>query len=253
MAYFKCKPGGVELVPWNGDLTKVKAMIDAYYAGDITLNDIKSVWQIGDKRNVLVSAISAATVSGTTFEAVPQQYVTMAIMNWGGKSLVSNGQECLAIIGQVNSLNTAGVMNKTDSNGGGWASCPRRAWVNSNYKDALPSGFVDIIKQHQCKTSEGGSSVTATADYFALPAEKEVWGSNTYANATAESSLTQFEYYQSSSNRIKKLGNAGSANSWWHRSPRDGTYTSFCMINQSGYARYSAASSSLGIAPYGCI
>lgn len=254
MAYLKMYGGqisspGPTIVTWaDGTDAEIAAMLEAHYAG---LIDVTNVWNVGDERVVHLDAMSATGVG----ESHVAQDVTMVLMNVGGKTLVTpiNGKtECAFIVGQKHSLNETGYMNSSNTNSGGWDSCARRTWCNSVYKNALPSTLVGIFKQHQNITANGSSSSTATSnDYFALPSEKEVFGSTSYANSTAEASNTQFKYYETSSNRIKNVN--GSANSWWERSPRDGNSDRFCIVISGGGAIHSNASNNLGLAPFGVI
>ena len=238
------------LVSWSsGTDAEIKAMIDAYYSGILTLDEIKSVWSIGDERSVNLSAMAATGVS----ESHAAQTVKFVLMSWGGKTL-SDNTECLAIVGQKNSLAEKGYMNSSNTNTGGWNSCARRTWCNSVYKNAVPETLRTIFKEFNNVTANGSSTTTATsADYFALPSEKEVLGSVTYANATAEASNSQFKYYETSANRSKEVGEGGSATTWWNRSPRSGSSTSFCQIGANGGSGSFSANASEGLAPFGCI
>lgn len=259
MAFYKCQKGGsVELVPWStGTVEQIKAMQEAYYDGSLSLADIQSVWHVGDERTVSLSAMGSIGV-GETHEAQTQTFV---IMNFGGKKLASDGTtNVLAIVGQKNMLarsnktREGGYMNSSDTNTGGWNSCARRTWCNSVYKNALPADFRAIFKQFNNITANGSSSTTVTsADYFALPSEKEVFGSTTYADATAEMGNAQFEYYETAANRIKKAGDSGSASYWWGRSPRSGDSIRFCGVDPNGNTNYVYAGNGIGLAPFGCI
>lgn len=241
----------VSLVSWStGTDAEIKAMVDAYYAGELTLEDIQSVWSIGDEREVTLSAMAATGVG----ESHASQTVKFVIMNWGGKTLTADNTECLAIVGQKNCLTEKGYMNSSDTNAGGWNSCKRRSWCNNIYIAAIPSDFRELFKQHNNKSGNGGGSSSGTqqtTDYFALPAEIEVLGSTSYSVAGEGS---QFKYYETSANRVKTLGEGGSASSWWERSPSSGNSGRFCNAYISGTATYSdGASFTCGIAPFGCI
>lgn len=243
---FKTKP--VSLVSWaTGTDAEIKAMVDAYYAGELTLEDIQSVWSIGDEREVTLSAIAG---TGVEIIASPAQTVKFVIMNFGGKILTDNTQ-CLAIVGQKNSLRNPGYMNVSRKNTGGWNSCERRTWCNSIYKEAIPSDFRDLFKEHYNLSGTGGGSTSGTqttADYFALPAEIEVFGT---AGSSVAGEGSQFKYYETSANRIKTSGEGGSAEAWWTRSPIRGDTSSFITVSNGGtasgsnYLSYSA--------PFGCI
>ena len=242
----------VKIVTWAaGTDAEIVDMVAAHDAGVINLQDY---WAVGQERKVRLSAMPATGVG----EIHVAQTVTMVLMHAGGKKLVS-GKTCAYIVGQKNGLANGtsgeyGYMNASNTNSGGWGSCARRKWCNDVYYNAFPATIKGIFKQFRVITANGSSADTAdNIDYFALPAEKEVFGSNSYANSTAESSLTQFEYYKTSSNRVKKQGDSGSANSWWERSPYSGNSSRFCGVYSDGYADLYNASYSHLLAPFGCI
>jgi hypothetical protein len=212
------------------------------------------------ERSVSLSAMSATGVG----ESHVAQTVTFVLMNAGGKTLssaVSSGRTtCSFIVGMKNFLSNGttgeyGYMNSSNTNSGGWDSCARRTWCNSIFKSSLPSTLLGCFKQFQNITANGSGSTTVTStDYFALPSEKEIFGSITYANSTAETSNTQFTYYATSANRIKYTGNgSGSADDWWERSPRSGYSSTICEVYYSGAATNGYASNPYGISPFGCI
>lgn len=247
----------VKIVTWaDGTDAEIVAMVNAADNGEINLADY---WSVGDERQVTLSAMSATGVG----ESHVEQTVTFVLMNAGGKTLAnatpSGRTECSFIVGMKNGLANGtsgeyGYMNSSDTNSGGWESCKRRTWCNDVFRNAIPEALRDMFKQHLNVTANGSSVTTATStDYFALPAEKEVFGSVTYANSTAEASLTQFEYYKTSSNRIKKTGDGGSAYLWWERSSRSGYSFVFCYVSSGGRASASMSSDTFLLAPFGCI
>ena len=242
----------LKIVTWaDGTDAEIVAMVNAADNGEINLADY---WSVGDERQVTLSAMEATGVG----ESHAEQTVTFVLMNAGGKTLAnatpSGRTECSFIVGMKNGLAKKGYMNSSYTNSGGWESCKRRTWCNDVFRNAIPETLRDIFKQHLNVTADGSSSTTATStDYFALPAEKEVFGSVTYADSTAEANLTQFEYYKTSSNRIKKVGDGGAANPWWERSPRSGTSNMFCSGNSDGSATYDPASMVRMLAPFGVI
>lgn len=239
----------------DGSDEEIAEALQKHYAGEIDLHDY---WSVGDERTVHLNAMAATGVG----ESHVAQDVTMVLMNAGGKTLttpIGSVTECAFIVGQKNILangttREGGYMNSSDTNAGGWNQCARRTWCNEVYKNALPSTFVGILKQHQNITAAGtGSTTTTSSDYVALPAEKEVFGSVTYADSTAEASLTQFKYYETASNRIKNQGNAGSAYYWWERSPRTSFGLHFCCVTSDGTVDRDDANAANGLAPFFCI
>lgn len=246
----------VEIVTWaDGTDEQLAAMLDAHYAGQIDINDY---WHVGDERVVHLSAMEA----GSVFETHVAQDVTMVLMNVGGKELVepiNEKNECAFIVGQKNVLaihnyvSEDGCMNKTDTSNVGWDGCNRRTWCNEIYRNALPVTFKSLFKQHNNVTADGaGSSNKTSTDYFALPSEKEVFGSTICADSTAEMDNKQFAYYEVSSNRIKKPG-AGKAVNWYTRSLY--SYgTRFCLVSPDGTTTSDVLASRIySIAPFGVI
>jgi hypothetical protein len=159
------------------------------------------------------------------------------------------------VVGLKNSLAEAGYMNSSDTSSGSWNSSARRTWCNSVFRSAIPETLRNCFKQFKVVTaSEYNASATTTSnDYFALFAEKEIFGARTNSNATEAGALTQIKYYEASANRIKKLEEVGSAHYWWVRSPYSSDAAKFCDINSSGQASYHPANNSVGLAPFGCI
>lgn len=217
-------------------------------SGILTTSDLP--WAVGDTRTVNLSAMSATGVS----ESHDAETVTFVIQNVGGVTLTS-GKECHYVVGLLNCLTKTGYMNSSNTNAGSWKSSARRAWCNSVFRNAIPSTIRNCFKQFKCVTATeyNASTTTTTDDYFALPAEKEVFGTRTYSNQTEAHVLTQFEWYKTSANRIKKLGNSGSAHWWGERSPCFDRSSYFCIVDNGGAANGDNAGDTNGLAPFGCI
>lgn len=242
-----------DIVSWsNGTDEQIATMVAAADEGLIDLSDY---WSVGDERQVTLSAMSATIVG----ESHASQTVTMVLMNAGGKTLsnatASGRTECSFVVGMKNGLSETGYINSSDTSGGGWEATARRLWCNNVFRNAIPSTLQSIFKQHLNITASnyGTGTTNISVDYFALPAEKEVLGSVSYANSTAEASLTQFDYYKTSSNRNKKQGDSGSTTYWWMRSPSNSGNNYFCYYDTSGFSSRAYASRTYLISPFGCI
>ena len=235
----------VEIVPWStGTDEQIAAMVAAADAGKIVLSDY---WQAGDTRKVRLSAMAAGGV-GESHAAQSVQFV----LTDPGHYTLANGKPCNFVVLQKDCLEEQGVMNSQNTNRGGWNDCPRRTWCNSVYRNAIPSSLRGIFKQFTTYAADGtGSPSVASSDYFALFSEKEVFGSTTYTNSSAESKNSQLTWFKTSSNRIKRAN--GSARPWWERSPSGGNSGMFCCVNYIGRAGLGSASESYGLAPFGCI
>ena len=252
---------------WNeGTDFEIMRALEKHYAGEI---DITEYWSVGDERTVHLSTMSN---QGYVSENHVEQDVTFVLMHTGGKELVEpiNGHtECAFIVGQKNCLANGatietGYMNSSASTAGGWNDSKRRSWCNNVYYNANP--LQQIFKQFKNITSKGssGQSIKITSnDYFALPSEKEIWGTTQYSDSTAEEDNIQFEYYSISLNRIKGVEiNKSVYSQYWLRSPSKYGSEYFCKVGYSVSGNsYTAVWDSseadyadgIGIAPFGVI
>ena len=251
--YYELYGKPLKIVTWSGGTDEeIVAMVEAADKGEINLSDY---WAVGDTRTVQLSAMSA-TGAGESHSA---QKVDLVLMHAGGYKLntaVASGRTtCSFIVGQKDSLAESGYMNPSKTNNDSWNGSKRRTWCNEVYKNALPSTLLPIFKQFKTITAQthNGSTNQTSVDYFALPAEREIFDARKYCNQTEYNALFQFDYYKTTSNRVKRLGKTGSASSWWERSPRYTNSTTFCNVNSSGNASSDNADYTIGLAPFGCI
>ena len=225
----------------DGTDEEILAMVQAHYDDKIKLSDY---WAIGDTRTVTLSAMSATYVG----ESHSSQDVQLTIIDFDHDDLVTpiNGKTKAAISVQLkNCLNTKGYMNSSNTNSGGWEESARRKWCNDIFYNAIPSILRNGIKQVIKKNYKvyNSNNITTTSDYCFLLSETEIFGEKKYSIDSTEG--IQYEYYKTSSNRIKQV-------TWWERSPSsDGTH--FCNIYTDGSADSSIAVSTYGVAPCLCI
>lgn len=244
---------------WNYGNLSFSSTTDAQFAaiissldnGKITVDDLP--WAVGDTRTVHLSSMPATGVG----ESHEEEDVTLVIQNVGGVTLTS-GKQCHYVVGLLNSLKTPGYMNSSGTNSGSWKSSARRAWCNNIFRNAIPTTISGCFKQFKCVTATeyNSSTNTTTDDYFALPAEKEIYGQRYNSVQTEANALTQFEWYKTLLNRIKKSGDlSNSRTSWWNRSPdsRIPTPVYFCYIDDDTSARSASANENKGLSPFGCI
>lgn len=238
----------------NGTDEQIVQILQWAYDNSI---DLSQYWSVGDERVVSLSSM-AATGVGETHAA---QDVTLVLMNKGGKTLSDGTTECQFIVGQKELLNYSastlegGYMNNIDTNSGGWSSSARRVWCNAVYYAAIPTTLQSIFKQFSNTTGVGGgatSGLRTTTDYFALPADKEVFGVCTHSQTDEAAALSQFTYYATSANRIKYYA-SGSAYNWWERSPYSSNSNNFCDVSSTGTIDSDSANYTCGLAPFGVI
>lgn len=270
----------------NGTDEEIAAQIAAADRGEIDLY-ADCGWRVGDTRQVSLSAMAASgTYDGVSWnvgESHVAQTVELVLMDGGTTSetgttfndTAASGYELVTsvknkdgttrtnpafIVGMKNLLadgttREGGYMNSTKTNSGSWNGCARRKWCNGAFKGALPSALIPIFKQFNTKTiqSASGSTIQTSQDYFALHATKEILGLRSDSSQAEAEALKQLSYYTTSANRIKNAGLYGSASGWWNRSPHSGSSQNFCIVTQNGGGNASLASSTFGIAVFGCI
>ena len=256
----------------NGELSwsnasddNIVSLINASDAGRIDLVE-DCGWEVGDIREVQLSAMEATGVSESHVAQTVQlalvakdtgvQDVSNPCYNYQYVTPIEGGRTYPKfIVQQVEGLKESGYMNSSSSNAGSWNGCLRRTWCNTVYKDAMPSTLINAFKQAKVKTiaTYNGDSIQESDDYFFLPAEVEIFSSLSYSNAAESTTLAQWPYYVDSTKIIKKSGSAGSAVYWWERSPDASYYTRFCAVGSNAAKNAGNASNKYLLAPAGCI
>ena len=259
-------------ISWSeGTDAQILAMIAAADRGEIDLTDY---WDVGDTRQVQLSAMEA---TGVKESHVAQTVELVLVAKDTGVNDSSNPcynyQYVTATSGRtypsfiVQQKNTfaddfndpeRGKITSAFNNNGGWNGTIRRTWCNSVYKNAMPNSLVGVFKQVKVKAMNGGSQpdveLVESPDYFFLPAEKEIFGSVTRSHETEGNALSIWPYYSTSANRIKYIGFSDSTDmGWWERSTLSKNTNSFCQVSSTGSSSTGSTMMSSGIAPAGCI
>lgn len=246
---------GKKFATWStGTDAEIAEMVQKADAG---LIDLKDYWAAGQERTVNLSAMAATGVG----EAHAAQSATLVLMDStctgftlatttsGGKTKPD------FIVGLKNCLLEIGYINLSGSTENGWSGCARRTWCNDVFRPSIPVSLRGIFKQFKWKQGKGrvSSGLLETIDYFGLAPEKAIFGSVTYAQTDESALYAQWDWYKTSTNRIKKLGDNGSNNVWWECSPRSQYWADFCRVHSDGAASSTSASDANGLAPFGCI
>lgn len=269
----------LKLVPWSsGTDEEIAAMINAYYAGDLSYSDISSVWTVGDVRRISIGAIPTTDSAGNynVQESHEPQTLSFAILGWQTHELTTpsdywsnydpdnpNMQYSLMAIGALevmgafytdkeNKIGTAtyGTINDIDSVSGGWGACGRRKWCNYGFYNALPTTLKNAIKNVNVKYRNyaDNPSTRSVSDKVFLPAVNEINNSGTGADSYEGSQLA---YYATAANRVKyPITQINGSRQYWTRS----IYSS-----SNWYATYGtsmqriAANNAVAIAPMFCV
>lgn len=168
------------------------------------------------------------------------------------------------------------TMNSTNTNSGGWKACNMRktflgstdtangdatpATTTSPVADtlmaALPTDLRAVLKPIAKYTdnvgnkSTGASSITSTIDYLPLMSEFEVFGRRNYANTNEKAHQMQYQYYADGKSKVRYTHkDVTSSYGWRLRSPSSVDSNSFCLVSDSGGAKYDYAWNGYGMAP----
>ena len=264
-AYEPKKPA---LVSWTtGTNDEITAMVNAYYNGKITLEDVKSVWHLGDTRSVDLAAMEATGVG----ESHRAQTVQMEILDFDHDTLTTpvgsitkalitvDLKNCLrdaTVTDTTGSSNTEhGYMNSDGPNEGGWTSCARRTWCNNVFYNALPSYFKSLVKPVDKLTSAGNQSsiINTDSDYCFLLSEIEIFGSISYSKSGEGSQYAWFANATANKYKLPKWNSSSVSDIWWERSPTGNFSGGFCGVYNSGNADYSLSYAPTGLAPACCL
>ncbi len=174
--------------------------------------------------------------------------ITLVIM------AINHDQDGQVILGTKNALATTQQHQTSNTNSGGWKNSLIRTWLNETFLYQLPEEWQGVIAERSVDHSIGAqsTSLNTVTDSIWLPREAEIFTSTTYAATTEKSSggATIFDWYATSGNTIKKLGDDGSAYAWWEASAFVSNSTDFCRVGGSGAASGDNASNLFGVAPH---
>lgn len=260
--------GKPALVPWStGTDEEIVAMVNGYYEGTLTIDEIKSVWSLGDCRSVNLAAMTPKYVS----EIHRAQKVELQILDFEHDDLTTAiGDKTKALItvdlkdclraegvsdtgGSSNSEN--GYINYTGGNAGGWTSCKRREWCNEIFYNALPTYIKNIVKAVNKLTSAGSQSETinSDSDFCFLLSEIEVFGIVTYSKNGEGAKYHWFSDISENRYKLPKWNSDFVSDSWWLRSPYNSNNSFFCYFSATGNASNSNSYNLRGIAPAFCL
>ena len=198
---------------------------------------ILDVWQVGDTKD----------------ENIAGETLTFAIMGKNMDDLADGSGKAGLTFGMTQLMASKRQMNSSDTNVGSFAGSAMYSWLSGTIYPNLPAELKDAIKTVNKKTASGGGSSAIRTDpmYLWLFSEIEVFGKTTYSFAGEG---TQYPYFATAAERIKRLSNgAGAASYWWERSPYTGGSGGFCYVTTSGAAYNNYAKFSIGVCFGFCI
>lgn len=232
-------------------------------------------WEVGNTRKIHLNAMTAPNPNSSNTWAA--QNITVVIVAHDHTDLATavNGHtkacitvQCREVLNNCTAAyNDAGHIyvngdSAKDMSFTKWSNLYMRTYLNSTVWGAIPSGdFKSAIRasKHYRHVDYNGTSSEQVTDTLFLPSYPEIFGTAAYSYYVATSPVegTQFEYYQTASNRIKYGNNDGVANStaqcWWQGSASSlyGSSNGYnwCYVNTGGSAGSGNGNYAYGLAP----
>lgn len=192
----------VKLVSWeDGTDEEIIRMIDAFYNDEITLNMIRTVWNIGDSRTVHIKETGAFPIDSEKepcnspkyhkhMRNQPEQDIKLTIVDFEYDNLahpINNHEKALVTLMMVepfekvsNCIDYYGYNGEINSN---WNNCMARRWLNINLYEAFDRNFSELIKsvkkrsiinKYNYSEETYTKKILETNDYVWIPSVNEV-------------------------------------------------------------------------------
>lgn len=184
-------------------------------------NMIPDAWKEGDTKDLTL----------TTGETV-----TLAIVGFDHDDKADGSGKAKITLGMKNLMADTYAMNATTTNSGSFVGSDMYKHLSETVFQTIPKELQDHIVEVNKLTSSGGGSSSIRTDPLKiwLLSEVEVFGER-FESFPGEG--TQYEYYKTTDNRIKRMSNGDeSTNSWCERSPKQNA-TAFCGVGDGGKAQ----------------
>ena len=199
-------------------------------------NLAQQYFSIGDVKNI--------SIAGET--------VTCQLVDFNHDNLTAGGKAKMSFI-LMNTLANR-TMNATQVNTTSWRDSLMRTSHIPSIKTNIPSDLKAVVKNVNKTTATSGATSTliTTSDDFWLASEIEIFGTNTSSYAGEG---TKYPMFTDAVSRTKKLGNSGSANYWWLRSPYNASNNTayFVHVGSNGTLGNSGANGSYGVVLGFCV
>lgn len=197
----------------------------------------ENYWKVGDEIDIVVNG----------------ETLTLQIYGFNHDNLTGGGKAGITF-GMKNLMAEKRQMNSSNTNAGGFTGSAMYDWLQNTLYPALPEDLKAAIKAVDKKTSAGSQSTTINTDSMKLFLFSAIEnGLRTTDNVYKDEGET-YPIFTDNASRIKRLENgAGSASTWWERSPSATASTHFCYVYSNGSANSNYVSYSSGVCFGFCI
>lgn len=191
----------------------------------------ESYWKVGDEIDVVING----------------ETLTFQIFGFNHDNLTDGGKAGITF-GMKNLMSETRQMNTTDTNSGGFTGSAMYDWLQNTLFPELPEDLRSVIRPVDKKSSSGSQSTTIKTESMKLFLFSAIENClRTTTNVYKDEGET-YPIFTDNASRIKRLTNgAGSAHTWWERSPSASLSNGFCMVTGIGNASSDGASNSCGV------
>ena len=237
----------------NGSWEEIQNVLNRYYAEEIS--DLSPYFNVGDKRQITISAIEAGTDLTDAHEETVMEAVIIGIEHDDLETPVSNNRTKSALTIQLfHLMNVKGMYDtfagntsaSTCANYAVYTSTQRRKWLNQNFYNALPIEMQPMIKPVVKKQARGINNnrylsssyktlFTSTEKVFLLSYTEVFSGHPREVN---EDDGVQYDYYKNRYNFVHWKQNESERyiSNWWCRTSL--VYATNNSSSTTKYARY---------------
>ena len=237
----------------NGSWEEIQNVLNRYYAEEIS--DLSQYFNVGDKRQITISAIEAGTDLTDAHEETVIDAVIIGIEHDDLETPVSNNRTKSALTIQLfNLMNVTGMYDtfagntsaSTCANHAVYTDTKRRKWLNQNFYNALPIEMQPMIKPVVKKSARGVNNsrylsssyrtlFTSTEKVFLLSYTEVFSG---HPNTVNEDDGIQYDYYKSRYNFVHWKQNESEryVSIWWSRTSM--VYATNSSSSSTKYARF---------------
>lgn len=262
----------------NGSWEEIQNVLNRYYAEEIS--DLSPYFNVGDKRQITISAIEAGTDLTDAHEETVMDAVIIGIEHDDLETPVSNNRTKSAITIQLfHLMNVNGIYDtfagntsaSTCANHAVYTSTQRCKWLNQNFYNALPIEMQPMIKPVVKKQARGINNnkylsssyktlFTSTEKVFLLSYTEVFSGHPKEVN---EDDGVQYDYYKNRYNFVHWKQNESEryVSNWWCRTSM--VYATSSSSSSTKYARYyfftykgnsyNSTNASSGLCPAWCL
>ena len=199
-------------------------------------------YKVGDEKEVDL---------GTTYG---KHKVRIANMSTPNKCNDSNfSQSACGFVVEFTDIITTHIMNRTDTNKGGWPGSQMKTFINNDIYNSLPQELKSVIITTKTVSGHGKedtNNITSPEDKLYLLAPKEIYSDWSNDYDSAKDLTRQLDYYKNKGVTTSNINETIKNTDWWFlRTALLTGNNSFCSVDATGTWDDFIASAEIGVSP----